>query len=107
MGNIREIRARIRSVKNTQQITKTMKMVASAKLRRTQNGLSGIRNFAQRSREILQELVQRAAEEAEKKGLGVRCAVNVRQAVIQLDFGEEGTTEVQQPDEGQEGQVES
>lgn len=59
------------------------------------------------NREILQELVQRAAEEAEKKGLGVRCAVNVRQAVIQLDFGEEGTTEVQQPDEGQEGQVES
>ena len=59
------------------------------------------------NREILQELVQRAAEEAEKKGLGVRCAVNVRQAVIQLDFGEVGATEVQQPDEGQEGQVES
>ena len=56
MGNIREIRARIRSVKNTQQITKTMKMVASAKLRRTQNSLNGMRNFAQRSREILQEL---------------------------------------------------
>ena len=59
------------------------------------------------NREILQELVQRAAEEAEKKGLGVRCAVNVRQAVIQLDFGEVGAMEVQQPDEGQEGQVES
>ncbi len=65
MGNIREIRARIRSVKNTQQITKTMKMVASAKLRRTQNGLSGIRNFAQRSREILQELLDGEVAEYE------------------------------------------
>ena len=46
MGSMREIRARIKSVKNTQQITKTMKMVASAKLRRTQKGLSGIRSFA-------------------------------------------------------------
>lgn len=65
MGNIREIRARIRSVKNTQQITKTMKMVASAKLRRTQNGLNGIRNFAQRSREILQELLDGEVAEYE------------------------------------------
>ena len=53
MGSMREIRARIKSVKNTQQITKTMKMVASAKLRRTQKGLNGIRSFAESSRHIL------------------------------------------------------
>ena len=57
MGSMREIRARIKSVKNTQQITKTMKMVASAKLRRTQKGLSGIRSFAESSRHILGELL--------------------------------------------------
>lgn len=57
MGSMREIRARIKSVKSTQQITKTMKMVASAKLRRTQNGLNGIRSFADRSRHILGELM--------------------------------------------------
>lgn len=57
MGSMREIRARIKSVKNTQQITKTMKMVASAKLRRTQNGLGGIRGFAERSGHILSELL--------------------------------------------------
>lgn len=57
MGSMREIRARIKSVKNTQQITKTMKMVASAKLRRTQNGLTGIRGFAERSGHILSELL--------------------------------------------------
>lgn len=59
MGSMREIRARIKSVKNTQQITKTMKMVASAKLRRTQKGLSGIRSFAESSRHILGELLAR------------------------------------------------
>lgn len=57
MASMREIRARIRSVKNTQQITKTMKMVASAKLHRTQSGLSGIRSFARRSQHILAELM--------------------------------------------------
>ena len=57
MGSMREIRARIKSVKNTQQITKAMKMVASAKLRRIQKGLGGIRTFAQQSRHILSELL--------------------------------------------------
>ena len=57
MGSMREIRARIKSVKNTQQITKAMKMVASAKLRRTQKGLGGIRTFAQQSQHILSELL--------------------------------------------------
>lgn len=57
MASMREIRARIRSVKNTQQITKTMKMVASAKLHRTQSGLSGIRSFARRSQHVLAELM--------------------------------------------------
>ncbi len=57
MASMREIRARIRSVKNTQQITKTMKMVASAKLHRTQSGLSGIRSFARRSQHVLSELL--------------------------------------------------
>ena len=78
MGNIREIRARIRSVKNTQQITKTMKMVASAKLRRTQNGLSGIRNFAQRSREILQELLDGEVAEYENPFLIPRKEIKKR-----------------------------
>lgn len=54
------------------------------------------------NREILREILDRAAQEAEKKGLGVSCAVNVRQAVIQLDFGKAGQTEWQQPDEGQD-----
>ena len=57
MGSMREIRARIKSVKNTQQISQAMNMVASAKLRRTQKGLGGIRTFAQQSQHILSELL--------------------------------------------------
>jgi hypothetical protein len=40
MANLRAIRTRIKSVENTQQITKSMKMVAAAKLRRTQTAFS-------------------------------------------------------------------
>lgn len=54
------------------------------------------------SREILGEILRAASAEAGKKGLQVGCAVNVRQAVIQLDFGSAAETELQQPDEGQE-----
>ena len=54
------------------------------------------------NRELLNEILAGAAEEAGKKGLQVSCAVNVRQAVIQLDFGTTRETELQQPDEGQE-----
>lgn len=54
------------------------------------------------NREILGEILRAASAEAGKKGLQVGCAVNVRQAVIQLDFGSAAETELQQPDEGQE-----
>ncbi|MEL6674074.1 MAG: F0F1 ATP synthase subunit gamma, partial [Bacteroidota bacterium] len=37
MANLKEIRLRIKSVKSTQQVTKAMKMVAAAKLRRAQD----------------------------------------------------------------------
>ena len=57
MANMREIHAQIKSVKNTQQITKAMKMVAAAKLRRTEGGMAGIRTFAGQSRKILSDLL--------------------------------------------------
>ena len=46
MANLRAIRTRIKSVENTQQITKSMKMVAAAKLRRTQTAFGALRDFA-------------------------------------------------------------
>ena len=47
MANIRDIRRRIRSVKNTRQITKAMKMVSAAKLRRAQERALASRPYAQ------------------------------------------------------------
>lgn len=57
MANMRAIRTRIKSVKNTQQITKAMKMVAVSKLRRTQAGMQAMRPFADKSQEVLDTLL--------------------------------------------------
>lgn len=57
MANMRAIRTRIKSVKNTQQITKAMKMVAVSKLRRTQAGMAASRPFADKSQEIMNTLL--------------------------------------------------
>ena len=57
MANMRAIRTRIKSVQNTQQITKTMKMVAAANLRRTQTGMSGMRAFAEKTQALLDTLL--------------------------------------------------
>ena len=60
MPNILDIRRRIRSVKNTQQITKAMKMVSAAKLRRAQERVMSARPYAQRILSVLNSLVTRS-----------------------------------------------
>jgi F-type H+-transporting ATPase subunit gamma len=60
MANILDIRRRIRSVINTRQITKAMKMVSAAKLRRTQERALAARPYAQMLTNILKSLVARA-----------------------------------------------
>ena len=57
MANMRAIRTRIKSVKNTQQITKAMKMVAVSKLRKTQAGMQAMRPFAEKSQEVMDTLL--------------------------------------------------
>ena len=57
MANMRAIRSRIKSVQNTQQITKTMKMVAAANLRRTQTGMSAMRTFAEQTQSLMNALL--------------------------------------------------
>lgn len=56
MATLREIRGRIIGVKKTQKITKAMKMVAAAKLRRAQNNVMRARPYATKIRELLQHL---------------------------------------------------
>ena len=53
MATLKQIRKRIASVKNTQKITKAMKMVAAAKLRRAQTRLVNARPYCQRMEELL------------------------------------------------------
>lgn len=57
MTNLHKIRARIRSVNSTQQITRTMKMIAVSKLRKTQTSLAGVRLFADKSQAVLNALL--------------------------------------------------
>ena len=47
MASLKDIRSRMRSVKNTQQITKAMKMVSAVKLRRAQDNITNLRPYAQ------------------------------------------------------------
>jgi F-type H+-transporting ATPase subunit gamma len=63
MPNLLDIRRRIKSVKNTQQITKAMKMVSAAKLRRAQDRVVTARPFANKMSEVLGELAKRTSED--------------------------------------------
>jgi F-type H+-transporting ATPase subunit gamma len=58
MATLREIRRRISGVKSTQQITKAMKMVAAAKLRRAQENILAIRPYAYDLRDLIAHLTQ-------------------------------------------------
>src|SRR5947209_13426763 len=60
MPNILDIRRRIRSVTNTRQITKAMKMVSAAKLRKAQERALAARPYAQMLTNVLKSLVSRA-----------------------------------------------
>lgn len=57
MATVRDIKRRIRSVTNTQQITKAMEMVSAAKLRRTQGAVVATRPYAGKLKEVLSRLV--------------------------------------------------
>ncbi len=56
MANLREIRKRIASVRSTQQITKAMKMVAAAKLRKAQENILAFRPYSYELRELIAHL---------------------------------------------------
>lgn len=63
MANLLDIRRRIKSVKNTQQITKAMKMVSAARLRRSQERVVSARPFANKMSQVLHDLATRVPDE--------------------------------------------
>ena len=81
-----DIRRRIRSVKSTQKVTKAMKMVSAAKLRRAQEAIFAARPFARKMMEVLNRMASRADPHAhpllEERGEGKVLAV-----VITADKG--------------------
>ena len=62
MPGVRDIKRRIRSVKNTQQITKAMEMVAAAKLRKTQEAAVSARPYARKLAEVLGRITASSGE---------------------------------------------
>ncbi len=56
-GALKEVRIRIGSVKTTQQITKAMKMVSAAKLRRAQDAITQMRPYAEKLQEMLSSII--------------------------------------------------
>lgn len=60
-GQLKEVRNRIKSVTSTQQITKAMKMVSAAKLRRAQDSIIQMRPYAQKLQEMLSNIVSSSA----------------------------------------------
>ncbi len=64
MASLKDIKKRIGSVKNTQQITKAMKMVSAAKLRRAQEAAVAARPYAEKLQQVLANLAGREEDDA-------------------------------------------
>jgi len=76
MASLKEVRNRIVSVQSTQQITKAMKMVAAAKLRRAQDSIIRMRPYAQRLNDILTNLSELQEDAAVSNPYTVKRDIN-------------------------------
>ncbi len=86
MANLRAIRKRIGSVKSTQQITKAMKMVSAAKLKRAQDAIVAARPYARQMREVVRSVAGRAGQDAHPL-LSARETEKVALLVVTSDRG--------------------
>jgi F-type H+-transporting ATPase subunit gamma len=86
-GALKEVRNRIQSVKSTQQITKAMKMVSAAKLRRAQDAIVQMRPYAQKLQEMLGNIVSSAEGDVDMALAVERPVKKVMVIVITSDRG--------------------
>ena len=86
-GQLKEVRNRIKSVQSTQQITKAMKMVSAAKLRRAQDAIIQMRPYAQKLQEVLSNIVSNAEGDLSIKLAEERPVEKVLLIVITSDRG--------------------
>lgn len=88
MANLKEVKGRIQSVTSTQQITKAMKMVAAAKLRRAQDKITQMRPYSQRLSAIIQNVSKASESDDIPNPYGEERAVNnVLLVVVTSDRG--------------------
>jgi F-type H+-transporting ATPase subunit gamma len=90
MPSLIDLRRRIRSVKNTQQITKAMKVVSAAKLRRAQDRVLAARPYAQSIRRMVVNVAQAAGESQDGEGVELltrRPEKRIQLLVITADRG--------------------
>ncbi|MFT4155114.1 ATP synthase F1 subunit gamma [Parafilimonas sp.] len=86
-GQLKEVRNRISSVQSTQQITKAMKMVSAAKLRRAQDAILQMRPYTQKLQEMLSNIVSNIEGGADIKLAAERPVEKVLLIVITSDRG--------------------
>ncbi|MFZ9262381.1 MAG: ATP synthase F1 subunit gamma [Chitinophagaceae bacterium] len=86
-GQLKEVRNRIKSVQSTQQITKAMKMVSAAKLRRAQDAIIQMRPYAKKLQEMLSNIVSNVDSGANISLAEVRPIKKVLLIVITSDRG--------------------
>ena len=86
-GQLKEVRNRIKSVQSTQQITKAMKMVSAAKLRRAQDAIVQMRPYAKKLQELLSNIVSNTQVEGGNALALERTVEKVLLIVITSDRG--------------------
>jgi F-type H+-transporting ATPase subunit gamma len=87
MANLRDIRRRIRSAKNIQQITRAMKFVSAARLRRAQERVIAARPYAKQITDVLKSLAKRVPAEAHPLLAHKENVENIELVVITADRG--------------------
>lgn len=88
MANLKEVRDRISSVKSTQQITKAMKMVAAAKLRRAQTAIVELRPYSLKLNEILSNIL--ANLDSSESSVSLAAVRPVQSALVVLETSNRG-----------------
>jgi F-type H+-transporting ATPase subunit gamma len=86
-GQLKEVRNRIKSVQSTQQITKAMKMVSAAKLRRAQDAIQQMRPYARKLQDLLSNIVSNTEVEGGNVLAQERTVERVLLIVITSDRG--------------------
>jgi len=87
MASLLDMRRRIKSVKNTQQITKAMKMVAAAKLKRAQDRVTAARPYAKKMTDVLSALSSNVTDEFSHPLLDARGDENYLVVLVTADKG--------------------